>query len=147
MVTLRERVTHYGIIVNLPIDHTALSVNTAVTAAFAHLPAHLTRTFTWDQGVEMARHRELAAATGMTIYFAERSSPWQRGANENVNGLVRQFYPEGTDRSAHSAAHVTAVMEHLNTRPRKGIGVRHPCRSAMPGNLITVASVWQSQRP
>jgi len=90
MMTLRERKTHYGIIVNLPIDHTAQSVNNAAIAAFAPLPAHMKRTLTWDQGVEMARHQELSAATGVKIYFAERSSPWQRGANENFNGLARQ---------------------------------------------------------
>ena len=93
MMTLRERKTHYGIIVNLPIDHTAQSVNNAATAAFAPLPAHMKRTLTWDQGVEMARHQELSAATGVKIYFAERSSPWQRGANENFNGLARQYFP------------------------------------------------------
>lgn len=83
MMTLRERKTHYGIIVNLPVDHTANSVNAAAAAVFATMPAHMRRTLTWDQGVEMARHQELAAVTGLTIYFAERSSPWQRGANEN----------------------------------------------------------------
>jgi len=93
MMTLRERKTHYGIIVNLPIDHTAQSVNNAAIAAFAPLPAHMKRTLTWDQGVEMARHQELSAATGVKIYFAERSSPWQRGANENFNGLARQYFP------------------------------------------------------
>lgn len=97
MMTLRERKTHYGIIVNLPLDHTARSVNAAATAAFATMPAHMRRTLTWDQGVEMARHRELADATGVKIYFAERSSPWQRGANENFNGLARQYFPTCPD--------------------------------------------------
>ena len=128
MVTLRERVTQFGIIVNLPVDHTAVSVNAAVTAAFAQLPAHVTRTLTWDQGVEMARHRELATATGMPIFFAERSSPWQRGSNENFNGLARQYYPKGTDLSVHTAAHVAATVRELNTRPRKGLGYKTPAR-------------------
>jgi IS30 family transposase len=126
MVTLRERKTHYGIVVNLPIDHTAATVNAAVSAAFAPLPAHLKRTLTWDQGVEMARHRDLAAATGVDIYFAERSSPWQRGANENYNGLLRQYFPKGTDLSAHSESHVAAVMHELNTRPRKSLDYDTP---------------------
>lgn len=139
MVTLRERVTHYGIIVNLPIDHTARSVNTAVTAAFAALPAHLTRTLTWDQGVEMARHRELAAATGVAIYFAERSSPWQRGANENFNGLARQFFPKGTDLSVHSPAHVEGVMLELNTRPRKTLGYQTPASEFRTAARIELA--------
>lgn len=126
MVTLRERVTQFGMIINLPDDHAAASVNAAVTAAFATLPAHLTRTLTWDQGVEMAAHRALAAATGVAIYFAERASPWQRGANENFNGLARQYFPKGTDLSVHTPDHVKAVVEQLNTRPRKGLRYQTP---------------------
>ena len=128
MVTLRERVTHFGIIVNLPDDHTALTVNAAVQQAFAGLPRHLVRTLTWDQGTEMARHRELAAATGLRIYFAERSSPWQRGANENFNGLARQFFPKNTDLSLHSHEHVNTVMKLLNERPRKSLDYQTPTR-------------------
>ena len=93
MVTLRERKTQYGIVINLPHDHTAATVSQAVAGAMAALPRHLKKTLTWDQGTEMARHLELAAATGIDIYFAERSSPWQRGANENFNGLLRQYFP------------------------------------------------------
>src|SRR5450631_2402569 len=78
MVTLRERKTQYGIVINLPHDHTAATVNQAVVGAMAALPLHLKKTLTWDQGTEMARHLELSAATGIDIYFAERSSPWQR---------------------------------------------------------------------
>ena len=119
MVTLRERKTHYGIIVNLPLDHTAASVNAAIIAAFATLPTHLKRTLTWDQGVEMAWHEELTEATGVPIYFAERSSPWQRGANENFNGLARQYFPKGTNLALHSCEHVDHVVQELNDRPRK----------------------------
>lgn len=126
MMTLRERKTHYGIVVNLPADHTAETVNAAAIKAFASLPPHMKRTLTWDQGVEMARHRDLAAATGVKIYFAERSSPWQRGANENYNGLLRQYFPKGTDLSVHPGAHVSAVMSELNTRPRKSLGYDTP---------------------
>jgi transposase, IS30 family len=93
MMTLRERKTQYGIVINLPVDHTAETVNAAAIKVFAALPPHLKRTLTWDQGVEMARHRDLATATRLAIYFAERSSPWQRGANENYNGLLRQYFP------------------------------------------------------
>ena len=74
----------------------------------------------------MAAHRNLASATGLDIYFAERSSPWQRGANENYNGLLRQYFPKGTDLSVHSAAHVATVMHELNTRPRKGLDYETP---------------------
>ncbi len=90
------------------------------------MPVHMKRTLTWDQGVEMARHRELADATGVKIFFAERSSPWQRGANENFNGLARQYFPKGTDLSGHNAGHVAAVVHELNTRPRKGLGYCTP---------------------
>ncbi|MET3370137.1 UNVERIFIED_CONTAM: IS30 family transposase [Jeotgalibacillus campisalis] len=126
MVTLRERKTHYGIIVNLPNGHTAAQTNQAIVTAFSALPAHLKQTLTWDQGVEMARHQELAAATGLRIYFAERSSPWQRGANENFNGLARQYFPKGTDLSVHSEDHVKQVCAELNSRPRKSLGYRTP---------------------
>ncbi len=126
MMTLRERKTQYGIVMNLPVNHTAQTVNAAVTRAFAPLPAHLKRTLTWDQGVEMARHRELAAATGVAIFFAERCSPWQRGANENYNGLLRQYFPKGTDLAVHSETHVSRVMDELNTRPRKGLDYDTP---------------------
>ena len=126
MITLRERVTHYGIIINLPGDHTALTVNAAVRQAFAQLPPHLVRTLTWDQGSEMARHQDLAAATGLSIYFAERSSPWQRGANENFNGLARQFFPKNTDLSRHSHEHVHGITALLNERPRKTLGYQTP---------------------
>ena len=126
MVTLRERTPHYGIIVNLPHDHTALSVNIAVCEAFANLPAHMKRTLTWDQGVEMAKHQDLTTASGVPIYFAERSSPWQRGANENFNGLARQYFPKGTDLAVHAAAHVAHVTAELNNRPRKGLGYDTP---------------------
>ena len=126
MVTLRERTTQYGIIINLPHDHTAASVNSAVTMAFADLPAHLKRTLTWDQGVEMARHQDLTIASGVPIYFAERCSPWQRGANENFNGLARQYFPKGTDLAVHSQARVANVTAELNHRPRKGLGYDTP---------------------
>lgn len=128
MVTLRERKTQYGMVINLPDDHTAASVTTAVIGAFANLPSHLKRTLTWDQGVEMARHEAVTAATGMTVYFAERASPWQRGANENFNGLLRQYFPKGTDLSRYSSAHVSSVVKEINHRPRKLLGYDTPAR-------------------
>jgi IS30 family transposase len=148
MVTLRERKTQYGIVINLPHDHTAATVNQAVADAMATLPRHLKRTLTWDQGTEMARHLELAAATGIDIYFAERSSPWQRGANENFNGLLRQYFPKGTDLSIHSHAHVAHVMEELNTRPRKQLGYRTPKQALHAENRPpTVAFKPLDKRP
>ena len=101
-------------------------MNTAVANAFADLPPHMKRTLTWDQGVEMAKHQELTTTSGIPIYFAERCSPWQRGANENYNGLARQYFPKGTDLSKHSTAHVNHVTAELNDRPRKGLGYDTP---------------------
>jgi IS30 family transposase len=126
MITLRERVTHYGLIINLPVDHTALTVKAALVDAFAGMPAHLRRTLTWDQGSEMARHQDFAEASGLAVYFAERSSPWQRGANENFNGLVRQFFPKNTDLSRHKPQSVATVTALLNNRPRKSLAYRTP---------------------
>ena len=126
MITLRERVTHYGVVINLPGDHTSATVTAALTTAFAAMPPGLARSLTWDQGVEMAAHRAFTAASGVPVYFAERSSPWQRGANENFNGLLRQFFPKATDLSVHSDEHVAAVTRELNTRPRKSLGYRTP---------------------
>lgn len=126
MITLRERRTHYGIVINLPVDHTAPTTNAAIIKALAALPAQAKKTLTWDQGVEMARHQELAAATGVKIYFAEAGKPWQRGANENFNGLLRQYFPKGTDLSVHDQQHVAHVMNELNTRPRKSLGYQTP---------------------
>jgi transposase, IS30 family len=119
MVTLRERKTQYGVVINLPEDHTAASVNNAIITAFAALPPQLKRSLTWDQGVEMSSHEALTTATGIPIYFAERASPWQRGANENFNGLLRQYFPKGTDLATHSHSHVARVVAELNSRPRK----------------------------
>jgi len=126
MMTLRERKTHFGIIVNLPADHTAASVNAAAIAAFAALPRHLKRTLTWDQGVEMAAHQDFTTATGIPVYFCEPHSPWQRGANENFNGLARQYFPKGTNLALHSRTHVTHVMRELNQRPRKTLDYDTP---------------------
>ena len=152
MVTLRERKTQYGIIVNLPQDHTAASVNAAITNALATLPPSLKRTLTWDQGVEMASHEALTEATGVPVFFAERSSPWQRGANENFNGLVRQYFPKGTNLALHSAKHVAHVMRELNTRPRKKLDYDTPtarfrAESKTPGGRSGVASKHGENAP
>ena len=101
MATLWERKTHYGIVINLPADHTAQTVNAAVTAAFAPLPPHLKRTLTWDQGAEMARHLELSDATGVAIYFADPHSPWQRGTQREHQRAAAPVLPDlyGSQRS------------------------------------------------
>jgi IS30 family transposase len=95
-------------------------------AAIDTLPEHLRRSTTWDQGSEMSRHREITMATGMPIYFCDPHSPWQRGSNENTNGLLRQYFPKGTDLSFHGPGILENVAAELNHRPRKRHGYLTP---------------------
>jgi len=96
-----------------------LDVLMAMIAAIKELPATLRRTVTWDQGHEMAQHARISVDTGVQVYFCDPHSPWQRGSNENTNGLLRQYFPRGTDLSVHSAEHLAYVADELNGRPRK----------------------------
>ena len=91
-----------------------------------HLPGLLRSSLTWDQGSELALHRRVSAALDMPVYFCDPHSPWQRGTNENTNGLLRQYFPKGTDLSGYSQAYLDAVAEELNDRPRKPLGYRKP---------------------
>jgi IS30 family transposase len=106
--------------------HGAEAVRDAIAGAITTLPEQLRRSLTWDQGAEMAQHAQLRIETGLPIYFCDPQSPWQRGTNENTNGLLRQYFPKGTDLARHSAADLAAVAATLNSRPRKTLGWRTP---------------------
>ncbi|MGW1812277.1 IS30 family transposase [Streptomyces sp. NPDC002125] len=124
--TLVERATRYVMLLHLPGDHGAEAVLTALTSTVQTLPVQLKRSLTWDQGSEMARHGEFTLATDIPVYFCDPASPWQRGSNENTNGLLRQYFPKGTDLSVHSPEHLVAVADQLNRRPRKTLGWETP---------------------
>jgi IS30 family transposase len=124
--TLVERSTRFTLLLHLPGDHGATAVRDAIAAAIMTLPGELRRTLTWDQGVELAAHAQISLATDLEIYFCDPHSPWQRGTNENTNGLLRQYFPKGTDLSVHSAADLARVAAELNGRPRKTLNWRNP---------------------
>jgi|TARA_Y100000780_G_scaffold57233_1_gene49507 IS30 family transposase len=109
--------------------HGAEAVRDAIAETIGSLPAQLRRSLTWDQGAEMAQHVQLRIDTGLEIYFCDPQSPWQRGSNENTNGLLRQYFPKGTDLSQHSADELSAVAHSLNTRPRKTLGWQTPAEA------------------
>ena len=88
---------------------------------FGQLPRHLRRSLTWDQGIEMARHGEFSRAVDMPVFFCHRASPWERGTNENTNGLLRDYFPKGTDLFQHSADYLAHVADELNHRPRRDL--------------------------
>jgi len=132
--TLVERSTRFTMLLHLPDGTEAPQVAAAITTAIATLPQALRRSLAWDQGREMAAHARVTMATGMDVYFCDPHSPWQRGSNENTNGLLRQYFPKGTDLSVHSAEHLAAVADELNGRPRKTLGWKTPAE-AMAGLL------------
>lgn len=120
--TLVERTTRYVLLVPLLQGRTADLVRDGLITAMTGLPDHLKRSLAWDQGVEMALHHEFSIAADVPVYFCDPHSPWQRGSNENTNGLLRQYFPKGTDLTVHTAEHLTAVAAELNGRPRKTLG-------------------------
>jgi transposase, IS30 family len=133
IVTLVERVTRFTLILKLDAKD-AESVRKAMSRVVSRLPAELKRSLTYDQGKEMSEHKLFASATGMKVYFAHPASPWERGTNENTNGLIRQYFPKGTDFREVSARDIKKCQDSLNARPRKTLGYYTP--SEMFGELM-----------
>jgi transposase, IS30 family len=127
--TLVERTTRFVMLLHLPNDHGALAVQDAIVTKMAQLPAILRKTLTWDQGSEMANHAAIADATQLNIYFCDPHSPWQRGTNENTNGLLRQYFAKGTDLSVFPADYLDYVATKLNRRPRKTLNWKTPAEA------------------
>ena len=144
--TLVERTTRFTMLLHLPpmpghgtdprkkngpalAGHGAEAVRDAIASSIVALPGHLRRSLAWDQGAEMARHADLKVLADLPVYFCDPHSPWQRGTNENTNGLLRQYFPKGTDISKHSPDDLEAVAAALNGRPRKSLGWKTPAEA------------------
>jgi IS30 family transposase len=141
--TLVERASRYVMLLHLPHDHGADAVQGAMVEAMSRLPEELRQTLTWDQGREMANHVAIAAATDLDIYFCDPHSPWQRGTNENTNGLLRQYFPKGSDLSVYAPDYLEHVARKLNNRPRKTLNWATPAEAldALLSNPFTPPGV------
>ena len=127
--TLVERSSRFTILLHLPAGrHTAEAVRGAVVEAMSGVPAHLRRSLTWDQGKEMAMHADIASALDMPVFFCDKASPWQRPSNENTNGLLRDYFPKGTDLRVHDADRLAEVENEVNDRPRKTLHWATPAK-------------------
>jgi IS30 family transposase len=125
IATLVERQTRYVMLVKMPADDSK-SIVDALARTVQKLPVELRRSLTWDRGTEMAQHKRFTVATDVQVYFCDPHSPWQRGSNENTNGLLRQYFPKGTDLSRHSQPYLDKIARQLNERPRETLGFRTP---------------------
>jgi IS30 family transposase len=160
--TLVERSTRYTMLLHLPpmdghggprakngpalAGHGAEAVRNAIADTIVKLPEELRRSLTWDQGSEMAQHARLRIETGLSVYFADPHGPWQRGTNENTNGLLRQYFPKGTDLSRYSIDDLAAVAHTLNTRPRKTLNWRTPAE-ALDEQLLSITEAGVATTP
>jgi IS30 family transposase len=126
--TLVERTTRFVLLLHLPNGHDAQTVSDALVAKMLALPEHLRASLTWDQGSEMARHAEITFALDLPIYFCDPARPWQRGSNENTNGLLRQYFPKGTDLSGYTSDYLDYVAAKLNRRPRQTLNGDTPAQ-------------------
>jgi IS30 family transposase len=135
--TLVERSTRFVMLLHLAGDHTAETVRTAMQHKIQTLPEALRRSITWDQGTEMAQHAQFTIDTGVPIYFCDPRSPWQRGSNENTNGLLRQYMPKGTDLAAHGPDDLDRIADSLNGRPRETLNWKTPAEKL---NQVLVAT-------
>jgi transposase, IS30 family len=125
--TLIERSTRFVVLLGFPeAIPTATAVQVGIEAAFTGLPAGMRRTLAWDQGKELALHQQVTAATGTDVFFCDAHAPWQRGSNENMNGLLRDYFPKGTDLSVHTLQDLAGVAAEVNERPRKTLGWSRP---------------------
>jgi IS30 family transposase len=137
IATLVERQSRYVMLTKVPSKETTCVIK-ALSRKMKRLPVELRRSLTWDRGKEMASHKEFSIATDMQVYFCNPHSPWQRGSNENTNGLLRQYFPKGTDLSVHSQAHLNAVARELNQRPRETLDFLTPAEKLSQTVALTI---------
>lgn len=138
LITLVERHSRYLLV--LPItDASSPTVIKTLSEAFAGLPSTLARTLTWDRGIEMSRHAEFSKTTGIPVFFCDAYSPWQRGCNENTNGLLRQYFPKKTDLSVHTPEQLQAVVDEINDRPREALNWQTPAEVYRAASVALIA--------
>ena len=136
--TLVERSSRYVMLLHLPNGHGPAQVERAIIAATQKLPDFIWKSLTWDQGKEMSNHLQIKVATGLQVYFCDPASPWQRGSNENTNGLLRQYFPKGNDLSQNGPDYLDFVAAQMNRRPRETLGWMRPAEAL--GRLLSTGT-------